>query len=97
MPENTVTVDRTTPRGNPFVVRPDREPGTLVLRNKFTVPTNDDAVECFREMMGLPGETADAFREMLPELRGKNVACWCCLDEPCHGDVWLELANRSEV
>ena len=30
----------------------------------------------------------------LEELRGKNIACWCPLDSPCHGDVYLELANR---
>lgn len=30
----------------------------------------------------------------LPELRGKNLACWCPLDQPCHADVLLELANR---
>jgi len=29
----------------------------------------------------------------LPELRGKNLACWCPLDKPCHADVLLELAN----
>ena len=28
------------------------------------------------------------------ELRGKNLACWCRLDQPCHADVLLELANR---
>jgi hypothetical protein len=27
------------------------------------------------------------------ELRGKDLACWCALDEPCHGDVLLEIAN----
>lgn len=27
------------------------------------------------------------------ELRGKNLACWCSLDQPCHADVLLELAN----
>lgn len=26
-------------------------------------------------------------------LRGKDLACWCPLDEPCHADVLLELAN----
>ena len=30
----------------------------------------------------------------LPELRGKNLACWCALDRQCHADVLLELANR---
>jgi len=28
-------------------------------------------------------------------LRGKNLACWCPLDSPCHADVLLELANRE--
>ena len=28
------------------------------------------------------------------ELRGKNIACACGLDQPCHGDTYLELANR---
>jgi hypothetical protein len=29
------------------------------------------------------------------ELRGKNLACWCPLDKPCHADVLLELANEQ--
>jgi len=32
-------------------------------------------------------------RNMLPELRGKDLACWCPLDKPCHADVLLEIAN----
>lgn len=27
------------------------------------------------------------------ELAGKDLACWCPLDQPCHADVLLELAN----
>lgn len=27
------------------------------------------------------------------ELRGRDLACWCPLDAPCHADVLLELAN----
>ena len=27
------------------------------------------------------------------ELRGKNLACWCPMDRPCHADVLLEIAN----
>lgn len=26
------------------------------------------------------------------ELRGKDLACWCPLDQPCHADVLLEIA-----
>ena len=27
-------------------------------------------------------------------LRGRDLACWCPLDQPCHADVLLVLANR---
>ena len=27
------------------------------------------------------------------ELRGKNLACWCPLDGPCHADILLKIAN----
>ncbi len=27
------------------------------------------------------------------ELRGKHLACWCALDQPCHADVLLDVAN----
>lgn len=27
------------------------------------------------------------------ELRGKDLACWCPLDQPCHADALLEIAN----
>lgn len=30
----------------------------------------------------------------LKEIRGKNLACWCKDDEPCHAIVLLQLANR---
>lgn len=36
--------------------------------------------------------TIDQIQE---ELRGKNLACWCPLDQPCHADVLLELANAD--
>lgn len=27
------------------------------------------------------------------ELRGKDLACWCRLDQECHADILLKLAN----
>jgi len=29
----------------------------------------------------------------LAELAGKDLACWCSLDQPCHADTLLSLAN----
>lgn len=31
--------------------------------------------------------------EIATELAGRDLACWCPLDQPCHADVLLELAN----
>lgn len=93
MPENTVKVCRPGMWGNPFVVTEKRRPGTSVGGFYIAVPTVEDAVECYREMLASEGETAEALRSRLPELRGKNLACWCKPGEPCHADVLLELAN----
>ena len=46
-----------------------------------------EAVELFRRNFFYSGLDAT-------ELRGKDLVCWCPLDEPCHADVLLELANR---
>lgn len=28
------------------------------------------------------------------ELRGRDLACWCSLEDRCHADVLLAIANR---
>lgn len=42
----------------------------------------------------LPGYPS--IEEIRRELAGKDLACWCPLDQPCHADTLLSLAN-SEV
>jgi hypothetical protein len=37
----------------------------------------------------------EPFQEAVESLRGRDLACWCPLDQPCHADVLLELANRE--
>lgn len=51
------------------------------------------AVEYFRFMATTVLDVSAELRAIIPNLRDSNVACWCGLDEPCHGDVLLELAN----
>lgn len=37
-----------------------------------------------------------AFRAAVrDDLAGRDLACWCPLDQPCHADVLLELANPT--
>lgn len=33
------------------------------------------------------------FMDQVKALQGKNLACWCRLDQPCHADTLLVLAN----
>jgi len=37
---------------------------------------------------------ATRIRARLPELRGRDLACWCPEGAPCHADVLLEMANE---
>ena len=41
-----------------------------------------------------PERRPPLLRHIQRDLAGKNLACWCALDEPCHADVLLEIANR---
>lgn len=31
----------------------------------------------------------------ITQLRGRNLACWCAHDQPCHADVLLRVANPA--
>lgn len=89
MPANTVKVDRTTRWGNPWPIN-EEGPGFRIA------PDAAGAVGLFRQMMRddeMRGWTD--FPADISPLRGKNLACWCALDAPCHADVLLELANAA--
>ena len=82
MPPNAVKVDRSTRWGNPFGVGPGC--------------TRRQAVAAFALHLAAT-EQASLRDEIRSELRGKNLACWCPLDEPCHADVLLRLANEAST
>ena len=31
------------------------------------------------------------------ELAGLDLACWCPLDQPCHADILLDIANTDHI
>jgi hypothetical protein len=85
-----VNVARPSKWGNEFVVG---EEVTLNIGGNvstFIVRDRAQAVELYRAWQ--------APHYPIPDhpLRGENLACWCPLDQPCHADVLLELANRVE-
>ncbi len=44
-----------------------------------------------------PGADLQYADRIRNELAGSDLACWCPLDQPCHADVLLEIANRGEA
>lgn len=85
IPANTVRVDRATRFGNPFCVTDERSAAEAVMafQTWLTVPGCDAGMQ----------ERKQRILMALPDLRGKDLACWCKPGEACHADVLLELAN----
>lgn len=78
-----------------IVARPSRWGNPWII---LTPEGRKLAVQRFEEMLTTDAEARTAFRYPEPEvirveLAGKDLACWCPLDRPCHADVLLELAN----
>lgn len=99
-PENTVVVARPTRFGNPFRVGHDVYWVLEGGPKPINVPDAVTAVQMFRRWMGRPDELSPYMGIGKPprvdDLTGMNLGCWCPLDQPCHADVLLEIANWDE-
>jgi hypothetical protein len=93
MPEGAVYVGRPTKWGNPWGVADCRRDGMAGTDAELAAW----CVERFRQAVTNPlyrgGYNLDFDPRDIARLRGKTLACWCPLDQPCHADVLLELAN----
>ena len=84
MPANTVKVDRTTRWGNPFTIAECGSAAIAVAQHG----------RWMRGEIGAPGGVEPPARDALRSaLAGRNLACWCALNGPCHADLLLILAN----
>jgi len=95
MPEGAVYVGRGSKWGNPF-----RGPGA-VEKYKAAIrywPIPPEQKYAWEKACGsMLVQTVLAQRNVffLKELHGKDLACWCPLDTPCHADVLLEIINGN--
>jgi hypothetical protein len=86
LPPDAIYVGRPSPWGNRFI-----------LGRVYTMPSGDrrldpeTAVALFR--IEVDHAPRAAIEDWLAPLRGHDLVCWCPLDQPCHADVLLELAN----
>lgn len=53
-----------------------------------------EAVRRYREDL-IADRLAITVEDVRRELRGRDLACYCPLDEPCHADVLLAIANSE--
>lgn len=101
MPKGAVYVGRPSCWGNPYkvvregnVYRIKDANGAYCGLQEFDGCTYDPrlaesaAVGLFWQYIRFSEDAPD-----VKELRGKDLACWCSLDRPCHADVLLRLAN----
>lgn len=97
---DAVYVGRGSKWGNPFEVgsvvhivvqnkrnklRPPQEQ-TMTVTPELACVLYRERIVNLIEQLGVP---------KISELRGKDLACWCSLDQPCHADILLELANAK--
>ena len=98
MPENTVYVGRPSRWGNWFPFYEFIQDGgdLYSAREKVRDLFEDNLEEMIESGDCLPVNGEDlAIEEWLAPLRGKDLACWCPLDHPCHADVLLRLVNKA--
>ena len=82
-PADAVIVDRTSRWGNPYkLIEHDGE------------YTRDESLRLY-EHEHLPARP-DLLAQLV-DLAGKQLACTCPLDEPCHGDVLARMANGGDA
>lgn len=88
-PEGAVVVSRPTKWGNPFMIGPivSAYP-SLTVEQCASFAVNQFKFDG-RERLGYP--SVDDIRR---ELAGRDLACWCPLDQPCHADELLRIANE---
>ena len=101
MPDGAVYVGRPTRWGNPYIVERLGD----ILYGVFTYE-NGNKVLCdtFFDKSDAEKAAAARFRAYtfrlsnhdIEFLRGRDLACWCPLDRPCHADILLELANKEQ-
>jgi hypothetical protein len=82
LPPNTVSVARPARWGNPHRIGLCPVCGAEHTRHEAVVEFRAELDPIWEDLVRL-------------DLRGKNLACWCRLEDECHADVLLEIANRE--
>lgn len=83
------------PEGAVYVGRPGKF-GNYHTVGDPCIPDAAAAVEAYANEILQGVLHSEQIRNDVMSLRGKDLACWCPLDQPCHADVLLRLANQGD-
>lgn len=83
-----VLICRPSKWGNPFS---SKQNSTA----KYKTSTRRESIERYREWI-LRGE-GKYLLDDIHELEGKILGCWCDNNQPCHGDILVELVNQLKT
>lgn len=110
MPPGAVYVGRPSKWGNPFSELqigvaypsvPAEGVHVMAVRQFRALAEGGKPITLNERVVGGKGErelntyTYPSVAEIRAELAGHDLACWCDLDEMCHADVLLEIANGA--
>lgn len=100
-PVNSIYIGRPSIFGNPFLINEKVFQASPCMEfwaeDKFSqkdlekygenqiIRTVDEAIRLYKEYI-LP----EIPKDILNQLKGKTLMCWCSLNEPCHGDVIID-------
>lgn len=92
---DAVIVARPSKWGNPYRVTGGVTPASqaVTLFADFIERCSRSNIEPRVQNDGLGVWNRDIKTNIVAALEGRDLACWCALDQPCHADVLLEIAN----
>jgi hypothetical protein len=84
---DAVRVDRSTRWGNPFTVADYGSRSAAVAQYRKALLAG--------ALPGIGRHAPVTVADVRAELAGRDLACWCPLDDACHAEVLLEVANAG--
>ena len=97
MPERAIYVGRPTRWGNPYSASGETTTAAAVQMYRSMIDRHANGTRSCSDSDYLSVWDKDITRHIRECLAGRDLACWCPLDQPCHADVLLEIANRGDA
>ena len=102
LPPGARSVSRPGPFGNPFIPLNDSVEARQAAVDAFAQWVRGGIlpfsllrrVLLSPQALGALSARRARLLSRLPELRGRDLACWCSLGGPCHRNPLLEIANE---